>query len=98
MSSVSLGLAKQIMYVLRILCYNGSLVTWTVVCLTAAKFKPLIFSLSGLALSCAVNTFILMILYDFGLSSAPLDDVEKRKFLPPPGLELLSLSRPAGSQ
>jgi hypothetical protein len=24
-------------------CYNSSLVTWTVVCLTAAKFKPLIF-------------------------------------------------------
>jgi hypothetical protein len=24
-------------------CYNGSLVTWTVVSLTAAKFKPLIF-------------------------------------------------------
>jgi hypothetical protein len=26
--------------------YNGSLVTWTVVCLTAAKFKPLILSMS----------------------------------------------------
>jgi hypothetical protein len=24
-------------------CYNGSLITWTVLCLTAAKFKPLIF-------------------------------------------------------
>jgi hypothetical protein len=24
-------------------CYNGSLVTWTVVCLAAAKFKPLVF-------------------------------------------------------
>jgi hypothetical protein len=24
-------------------CYNGSLVTWTIVCLTVAKFKPLIF-------------------------------------------------------
>jgi hypothetical protein len=32
------------MSVLRILCYNGSLVTWTVVSLTAAKFKPLLFS------------------------------------------------------
>jgi hypothetical protein len=30
--------------------YNGRLVTWTVVCLTAAKFKPLIFSVSGFAL------------------------------------------------
>jgi hypothetical protein len=28
--SVSLGFAKQIMSVLRILCYNGSLVTWMV--------------------------------------------------------------------
>jgi hypothetical protein len=25
--------------------YNGSLVTWTVVCLTAANFKPLLLSL-----------------------------------------------------
>jgi hypothetical protein len=30
---------------LRILCYNGRLVTWTVVSLTAAKFKSLIFAL-----------------------------------------------------
>jgi hypothetical protein len=30
--------------------YNGSLVTWTVVCLTAAKFKPLVFPVSGFAL------------------------------------------------
>jgi hypothetical protein len=28
-------------------CYNGSLGTWTVVCLTATKFKPLIFPLLG---------------------------------------------------
>jgi hypothetical protein len=27
-------------------CYNSTLVTWTVVCLTAAKFKPLIFPVS----------------------------------------------------
>jgi hypothetical protein len=32
-------------------CYNSSLVTWTVVCLTAAKSKPLIFPVSGFALS-----------------------------------------------
>jgi hypothetical protein len=38
------GFVKQIMPVLFILCYNGSLVNWTVVSLTAAKFKPLIFS------------------------------------------------------
>jgi hypothetical protein len=31
--------------------YNGSLVTWTVVCLTAAKFKPLVFPVSVFALS-----------------------------------------------
>jgi hypothetical protein len=38
---VSTGFAEQIMPILRILCYNGSLVTWTVVSLTTAKFKPL---------------------------------------------------------
>jgi hypothetical protein len=32
------------MPILRILCYNGSLVTWTVVSMTTAKFKPLIYS------------------------------------------------------
>jgi hypothetical protein len=36
----------QIMYILRILCHNVSLVTWTVVSLTVAKFKVLIFSVS----------------------------------------------------
>jgi hypothetical protein len=46
-SSVSTGFAKQIMLILLILCYNGSVVTWTVVNLTTAKFKPLIFSLSA---------------------------------------------------
>jgi hypothetical protein len=29
---------------------------------------------------------------------ASLDDMEKRKFLPPPGLELRSFGRPARSQ
>jgi hypothetical protein len=48
-----------------ILCYNYSLVTGKVVSLTAAKFKPLIFSMSGFALSYAGKMFILMILYDF---------------------------------
>jgi hypothetical protein len=55
---------------LRILCYNGSLVIWKVVSLTTAKFKPLISSVSGFALFYAANVFILMILYDFCLSSA----------------------------
>jgi hypothetical protein len=49
-SSVSPGFAKQIMSVLLILCYNGSLVTWTVISLTASKFKPHIFSVPGFAL------------------------------------------------
>jgi hypothetical protein len=44
-SSASRGFAKQIMSILCILCYNGSLVTWTVVSLTVAKFKLLIFSM-----------------------------------------------------
>jgi hypothetical protein len=43
-SSVSSGFAKQIMSFLIILYYNGSLVTWTVVSLTTAKFEPRIFS------------------------------------------------------
>jgi hypothetical protein len=46
---VSTGFSKQIMPILRILCYNGSLVTWTVVSLTTSKFKFLIFSVSGFA-------------------------------------------------
>jgi hypothetical protein len=36
-------------------CYNGSLVTWKVVTSTTGKFKPLIFSVSGFALSYAAN-------------------------------------------
>jgi hypothetical protein len=70
-TSVCPGFAKQITSTLCILCYNGSLVTWTVVSLTTAKFKPLIFSTSGFALSYAVNMFILMILYDFWLLPWP---------------------------
>jgi hypothetical protein len=35
-SCVSTGFAKEIMSSLRILCYNGSLVTWTIVNLTTA--------------------------------------------------------------
>jgi hypothetical protein len=41
-SAVTTVFAEQIMPILRILCYNGSLVTWTVVSLTTAKFNPLI--------------------------------------------------------
>jgi hypothetical protein len=61
--SVSTGSAKHVMSILHILCYNSSLVTWTVVSLITAKFKPIIFSVSGFALSCASNKFILMIIY-----------------------------------
>jgi hypothetical protein len=55
---------------LSYLCFNGSLVTWTVVSLTAAKFKHLIFSMSVFALSYATNMFIHIILYDFWLLPA----------------------------
>jgi hypothetical protein len=64
-SSVSTGFTEQIMPILRILCYNGSLVTRTVVGLSTANFKHLIFSMSDFTLSYTVNIFILMILYDF---------------------------------
>jgi hypothetical protein len=69
-ASASPGFAKQIMPILRILCYNDSLVTLKVVSLTAAKFEPLIFSVSRFALSCAANMLILMILFDFCLLPA----------------------------
>jgi hypothetical protein len=62
-SSVSPGFAKQIIPILRISCYNGSLATWTVGSLTITKFKPVIFS--GIALSYVANMVILVILYDF---------------------------------
>jgi hypothetical protein len=49
-SYVSTGFTEQIMPILHMLCYNGSLVFVTVVTLTTAKFKPLIFSLSDFTL------------------------------------------------
>jgi hypothetical protein len=61
-ASVSPGSVQQIMPYFGSLCYNGSLDTWTVVCLTAAKFKPLIFSVTGFALSNIANIFVNMIL------------------------------------
>jgi hypothetical protein len=39
---------RQITSILLILCYNDSLVTWTVISLAAAKFQPLILSLDCL--------------------------------------------------
>jgi hypothetical protein len=68
--SVSTGITEQIMPILYILCYNGKLVTGTVVGLTTAKFKPLISSMSGITLSYTANMFILMILYGFSLFPA----------------------------
>jgi hypothetical protein len=51
-------------------CYNSSPDTWTVVCLTAAKFKPLIFPVSGFALSNVANQFtsplVLLVIYPWG--------------------------------
>jgi hypothetical protein len=49
-SSASPGFTKQIMPILRILFYNSSLVTSTAVSLTAAKFKPPRFTMSGFVL------------------------------------------------
>jgi hypothetical protein len=49
------------MPILRIFCCNGSLIIWMVVSLTTAKFKSLIFSMSGFYLSytraCSVSWF-----------------------------------------
>jgi hypothetical protein len=68
-SSVSPSVVKQIMSSFLTLCYDGSLFAWTVVSVTIAKFKPLILSMYGFALSYAANMFFLMILYDFCLSA-----------------------------
>jgi hypothetical protein len=69
-SSVSTAFAEQIMLILHIFCYNGSLVTWTAVSLTTAKFIPRIFSMSVFTLSYTANMYILMILYGFCLLPA----------------------------
>jgi hypothetical protein len=64
------GFTGQIMPILHILCYNGSLVTWMVAGLTTSKFKPLIFSMCGFTLSYNANMFFLMIPYGFCLFPA----------------------------
>jgi hypothetical protein len=43
---------------------------WTIVNMTAAKFKSLVFPVSGFALSIIANIFMFMILYDFCLLPA----------------------------
>jgi hypothetical protein len=52
------------------LTLHSSLDTWTVVRLTAAKFKPLIFSVLGFTLSYIADICIFMILYDLCLLPA----------------------------
>jgi hypothetical protein len=52
------------------LCYNSSLDTWTAVRLTAAKFKPCMFSVLGFALTNIADIHIFMILYNFCLLPA----------------------------
>jgi hypothetical protein len=66
-ASVSPGSVQQMMLYFGSLRYSGSLDTGTVVCLIADKFKPLIFSVTGFALSYVSNVFVIMILYDFCL-------------------------------
>jgi hypothetical protein len=44
--------------------------TWTVICLTTAKFKPLMFSVLGFALPYIADISIFMILYNFCLLPA----------------------------
>jgi hypothetical protein len=53
-------------------CYNGSLVTWMVICLTTTKLKARIFPVSGFTLSNVENIciFIILYVYDFCLMLA----------------------------
>jgi hypothetical protein len=67
--SISAGLLSvqhHYIILLPIKCcgYNGRLVTWPVVCLTSAKFKPHILSMLGFALSIILNKQIFVILCD----------------------------------
>jgi len=64
---ISPGNVQQIM---PTLCTYGSLDTWTIVCLTATKFEPFIFSVLGFAFAYVSNIHIIMILYDFCLIPA----------------------------
>jgi hypothetical protein len=73
-ASVSPGFVKQIMPYLTQPMLWRQLVTWTVVGLTAAKFKPLILFVLGFALSYIANIWINMILYDFCLLPAQFSD------------------------
>jgi hypothetical protein len=72
----SMLLASHLSY----LCYNGSLVTSTVVASTAAKFKPLLFSMSSFSFSYAANMFILIIWYNDSWRSRGPDSKEISTF------------------
>jgi hypothetical protein len=63
------------MPILHILRYNGSLVTWMVVSLTTAKFKPLIFSVSGfwLCLKVRVTSRLAIYCQAVSLGDKPLE-------------------------
>jgi hypothetical protein len=52
-------------------CYNSSLATWTVVCLTAVKFKPLIFPMSRFALPNVANNSLLSLSLSLSLMLRP---------------------------
>jgi hypothetical protein len=66
--SASPGFPK---YIMRILLFYATTVASSLErSYLNTKFKPLIFSMSGFALSCTANMFILMILYDFCLLPA----------------------------
>jgi hypothetical protein len=68
-SSVSTGFTEQIMPMLRILCYNGTVVTGTVVSLTTSKFKPLVVSTSGFTLFYTEIMFTLIICYFYSVKT-----------------------------
>jgi hypothetical protein len=57
-------------YVHKYLCYHSSLDTWMVIHVTTTKYKPIIFSVLGFALSSIVTIFIFKIFNDFYLLSA----------------------------
>jgi glucose-6-phosphate-specific signal transduction histidine kinase len=61
------ALWSRLCLILLSLCYDSCLVTWTVVSLTAAKFKPVILSMLGFTLSYIANICADMILYDICL-------------------------------
>jgi len=50
-----------------LVCTHGSLDIWTIIRLTATKFKSFMFSVLNFTFSYAANIRIIMILYDFRL-------------------------------